>query len=103
MVIGILVLKVVGYPVSYINETKRYLSFHISQITLNLRYEIFDRNVAYSYKTLTTKYVKCLLCSFLRSVKNPQCYLFLVVTLSICLLLVHYVVRSMFPPIGSHC
>jgi len=62
MFIGILVLKVVGYPVRNIRENKLYPSFRISQITLNLRYENFDRNVAYSYKTLAMKCVKYLLC-----------------------------------------
>jgi hypothetical protein len=93
--------EVLGYPVRCINETKLYPSFHFSQITFNLRYEIFDRNVAYFYKTLATKYAKSsvsVVFSF-AICKGVQCY-FLVVTLSICLLLVNYVV--MFPSIGSH-
>jgi hypothetical protein len=50
--------EVVGHPVRYVNETKFYTNFHFSRMKFNLRYEIFDRNVAYSYKTLTTKYGK---------------------------------------------
>ena len=96
--------EVLRYPVRYINETKLYPSFHFSQITFNLRYEMFERNVAYSYKTVATKYVKSsvpVVFSFVIC-KGVQCYL-LVANLSICLLLVNYVVISTFPSIGSHC
>ena len=80
--------EIVGYPIRYINETKLYPNFHFSKITFNLRYEIFDRNVAYSYKTLATKYVKssvsvvfsfaiCKKCAVLLFGCNPL-YLFIV-------------------------
>ena len=42
--------EVDGYPVRHINETKLYPSFRCSQIMFHLRYEIFDRIVAYSSK-----------------------------------------------------